>query len=338
MIVKKNIVVPNTLGVKSVAKQGCSAFSSGDVQLAIDAARAAGLSFVALGEGSNIVPLSEVDAFVCLIEIPGIRVCREDADSVSIAVGAGENWHGLVQRCLQRGWYGLENLSLIPGSVGAAPVQNIGAYGVEVASCIDGVTVLDEGGTIYLLDREACQFAYRDSIFKQRGGQTIVEVQLTLSKAPKVVWDYPDLQAELAAAQIDTPTPLDIAAAVITIRQRKLPDPAVTPNAGSFFKNPVVARHHASELRASYPELKQFLSSDPLRTEAVKLSAAQLIDMAGWKTKPAAKVACWQQQPLVLVNIDAASAQEILAFAEDIQRDVLGKFGVQLELEPSLLF
>ena len=326
-LLTRNMVVQNTMGVASTARLGVNARNIDDVRTSLALAKEEGLDFVALGEGSNIIPHAIVEQFVCRIALTGIDATEEDSEQVLLRVAAGENWHNFVQVCLRRGWFGLENLSLIPGSVGAAPVQNIGAYGVEVATFIKSVDVLDAEGHSITLTRSDCDFAYRESIFKTRKDLVIVGVNLCLSKSPRVVFDYPELRNELAG--IELPTPVQVAAAVIALRSRKLPDPRRTPNAGSFFKNPVVTAEHAARLRLIHAHLSAFEVPD-----GVKLSAAQLIDTAGWKDKTLAGVRCWQRQPLVLTNDEGATANEVLQFAAAIREDILTKFEVRLELEP----
>lgn len=326
------MVIPNTLAVSAIAVMGCRADTEADVQEALARARAEGLDFVALGQGSNIIAHASVEKFVCLVRLQGIEVLAQNVSEVQLQVAAGENWHQLVLYCLQHGWFGLENLSLIPGSVGAAPVQNIGAYGVELARFVDSVEVIDGDGHKLTLSAADCGFAYRHSIFKARDDLTIVALNLRLAKTPATVTDYPELAAELETQGQRRPTPQQVSDAVIVIRQRKLPDPATVPNVGSFFKNPFVSRQFAHQLSQRFPHLKIFQQA-----AGMKLSAAQLIDEAGWKGKQKAGVACWQHQPLVLVNRGNASTREVLSYADSIRQDVLAKFGVQLELEPSLL-
>jgi UDP-N-acetylmuramate dehydrogenase len=326
------MAIPNTLAVSASAVMGCVAGTEADVQEARARARAEGLGFVALGQGSNIIAHANVEKFVCLVRLRGIEVVAQSATEVQLHVAAGENWHQLVLYCLRRDWFGLENLSLIPGSVGAAPVQNIGAYGVELARFVESVEVIDGDGHKVTLSAAECGFAYRDSTFKARDDLTIVALNLRLDKIPAIVTDYPELAAELEAQGQHRSTPQQVSDAVIAIRQRKLPDPAIVPNVGSFFKNPFVSRQFAHQLVQRFPHLKVFE-----QTVGMKLSAAQLIDEAGWKGKQKAGVACWQHQPLVLVNRANASTRDVLSYADSIRQDVLAKFGVQLELEPSLL-
>jgi UDP-N-acetylmuramate dehydrogenase len=333
--VEQSMRVPNTLAVDAAATLGCHAMSIDDVKSGIARATAEGLTFIALGAGSNIIPQARIDRFVCLMRMRGIQIVEQGKDDIVVKIAAGENWHELVQYTIKKGWFGLENLSLIPGLVGAAPVQNIGAYGVELAQFVESVEVLDSDGQQLLLGADECRFEYRDSVFKTNSTLTIVAVSLRLSKHAQTIIDYPDLRAELETnegSEGNAPTPAEVSQAVMAIRQRKLPDPLVVPNVGSFFKNPVIDQDRADELLQRYTHFKNYRHGD-----AVKLSAAQLIDEAGWKGQQRAGVTCWQRQPLVLINQDNASAVEVLNFAEAIRQDVMQKYAVQLELEPSLL-
>ncbi len=321
--------VPNTLATPSVARLGISVAS---IEEFIDVRRA-NEQVLVLGEGSNVIAQAHIDTVVCLMRIRGFDVLEETSTHVVLRLGAGENWHQTVMRTLAQGWFGLENLALIPGSVGAAPVQNIGAYGVELARFVEGVTIVDEQARLQEIKRDSCAFDYRSSIFKLKRQWSIVGVTLRLAKQPDCVTSYPDVQAELEARQISEPTPVELADVVIAVRQRKLPDPKEIPNAGSFFKNPVVPVAVAEKLRASIPDLSTYPQGD-----AIKLSAAQLIDRAGWKGRQRGEIRCWHLQPLVLVNPAHQDAADILAFAEDIRRDISARYGVELEPEPSLLF
>ncbi len=269
----------------------------------------------------------------------GVEAVEETSETVRVRVAAGENWHQLVMRCLHEGWRGIENLALIPGSVGAAPVQNIGAYGVELSQVLKAVHVVDARGDVHELSHAACEFGYRDSIFKRADRARLsvgpefviyaVELQLGRSFAP--VKDYPDVARWLDQRGSAQPSAKQMVDCIVAIRTAKLPDPKKYPNAGSFFKNPVVAPSQSARLRNVYPELQGFVVA-----EGVKLSAAQLIDLAGCKGWRDGPVFCWPRQPLVLVN-QGGSAEQLLDFAEAVRRAVERTFEVQLELEPSLL-
>ena len=337
MKIETNLTIPNSFALQATADRGCIAFCDDDVREAQMYAQQHKLPISMVGEGSNIVPHARVQRFVCLVRTRGVEVVAQDADHFFVRVAAGENWHEFVMRCLAESWFGLENLALIPGSVGAAPVQNIGAYGVEVARFIDCVEVLDRDGERLMLSRLDCDFKYRDSVFKGESRYAIVNVTFRLNKVADPVFDYPELRRELEAQGYGAaPTPQQVADAVITIRQRKLPAPAQHPNAGSFFKNPIVPLATAVALQRRENGLQSFAVPE-MSGDFVKLSAAQLIDLAGWKSKPAQRIACWPQQPLVLVNTGGASDDEVVAFAAAIQADIKDRYDVVLELEPSLL-
>jgi UDP-N-acetylmuramate dehydrogenase len=321
----------NTLSVEAVADQVEIVASEDDIiKLAQDHGST---RLLVLGEGSNVLLAPAVHRVVCLMRSRGIAV-DEIGSRIKVTVSAGENWHQLVMWTLERGYYGLENLALIPGSAGAAPVQNIGAYGVELADVLSHVDVVDlERGGCETFTNAQCGFGYRDSLFKRTPGRyAITQVTLDLSKEPGVVAAYPDLQEEFEREGVIAPTPEQVAAAVTRVRQTKLPDPTLTPNAGSFFKNPVVTAHQAARLQQSFAQLKVY------PTEAgVKLSAAQLIDWAGWKERNSHGVRVWPRQPLVLVNELGSSGADILQFAAAIQSDIADRYGVRLEIEPDVI-
>lgn len=337
MQVQANLPIPNTLALPATAQLGTRATSTAEVIDALAYAKRHKLNFLALGEGSNVIATRSVEKFVCLMALTGMQTLSETDENVVLRIAAGENWHEIVTRTLAQDCFGLENLALIPGSVGAAPVQNIGAYGVEIASFVVAVEVLDAEGKMQLLDKQACQFSYRDSIFKRNRHWVITAVHLRLNKRPNVVIEYPELREQLSRQGIAQPAPEDVFAAVQAIRRAKLPDVNKAPNVGSFFKNPVLSLSTAQILAKSFPWLKTFALPDVSEGELVKLSAAQLIDQLGWKDKPAERVMCWHSQPLVLVNRGKADSDAVLNFAFAIRDDVLAHFGVHLELEPSLL-
>lgn len=292
-----------------------------------------------LGGGSNLVLTGDFDGLVLHMAIPGKRLVDEDAEAWYIAAGAGENWHDFVQWTLAQGWPGLENLSLIPGTVGAAPIQNIGAYGLEVGELLHTVSAWDfEKRAFFAFDRSICRFAYRDSLFKQEGWHlngriAITAVVFRLPKAWQPRLRYAELEQELAARQIATPSARQVADAIIAIRQRKLPDPAVTPNAGSFFHNPVVAAAQADALAASHPTLPRYPQPDG----RVKLAAGWLIEQAGWKGKALGPVGMYERQALVLVNRGGATGADVKKTMAAVQHDVRAKFGVDLTPEPIFL-
>ena len=292
-----------------------------------------------LGGGSNLVLTEDFPGLILHMAIPGKQLLKEDANAWYIEAGAGENWHDFVQWTLRQGWPGLENLSLIPGTVGAAPIQNIGAYGLEVAERFHSLTAWDfEKQQFLTVDRNTCNFAYRDSLFKQQGWHlsgrmAITSVVFRLAKKWLANSRYADVAQELATQQITTPSPQDIAQAIIAIRQRKLPDPAITPNAGSFFHNPLVDRCLAEQLGAEHPTLPRYPQPDG----RVKLAAGWLIEQAGWKGKYLGPIGMYEKQALVLVNRGGANGTDVKRTMAAVQAAVQAKFGVALTPEPIFL-
>jgi len=324
----------NTLALDARARYLCTAATLDDLLAARDFARARGLSLTVLGGGSNVILAGDIPGLVVRVALPGIEALDRAGSTVRVRAGAGEDWHALVGHCLARGWFGLENLALIPGRAGAAPIQNIGAYGVELASRFDSLDALDlDSGELIRLDREACRFGYRDSIFKHelRGRVIITAITLSLSTTPAPCLDYPELRDSLAADP--APSPRAVYDAVCALRRRKLPDPAERPNAGSFFKNPVVGAAEGAALRARFPDMPGYPQPDG----GLKIPAAWLIDRAGWKGRRRGAVGVHDRQALVLVHFGGGSGAELLALAADIAADVEGRFGVALELEPTVL-
>lgn len=303
-----------------------------------DPALASGPRFI-LGGGSNLVLSGDVDRLVLHMAIPGKHLVGEDAEAVYVEAGAGENWHDFVQWTLAQGWPGLENLSLIPGTVGAAPIQNIGAYGLEVGERLQSVTAWDfERQAFVGFNRDDCRFGYRDSRFKQEGWHlsgrmAITSVLFRLPKAWQPNCRYADVAQELAARDIAEPTARNIADAVIAVRQRKLPDPAHMPNAGSFFHNPVVAAAQADALKAAHPGLPCYPQPDG----RVKLAAGWLIEQAGWKGRSLGPVGMYEKQALVLVNHGGATGHDVKRTMAAVQASVREKFGVALTPEPIFL-
>jgi UDP-N-acetylmuramate dehydrogenase len=289
-----------------------------------------------LGGGSNILLLSDVLGSAFLNRISGRQIINEQDDHVLIEAGAGENWHQLVLWSLEQGLSGLENLSLIPGLAGAAPMQNIGAYGVEVSSVLESVTAWDWHNECWMVfGNDDCQFAYRDSRFKsvEPDRYLITSIQLRLKRHATPHYDYAKLREELISMAIDQPTPKQLSEAVIRIRQRKLPDQALMGNAGSFFKNPVVSMDEAEWLHGRFPDLPTW----PAGADRAKLSAAWMIERCGWKGRREGQAGVSEQHSLVLVNHGAATGNEIRQLADRIRQDVLNKFEISLETEPALI-
>ena len=291
--------------------------------------------FLMLGGGSNILFTKDFEGLLLKNEISGIEVINENAQQVWIKVGAGVVWHEFVLKCIERGWGGLENLSLIPGTVGASPIQNIGAYGVEVKDLIvevEGVDLVQKNTRT--INSQECEFAYRSSIFKTSLKNTflITAVVFRLDKQPKLHVEYGAIKDQLSKMKIDHPTIKDVSNAVISIRQSKLPDPNIIGNAGSFFKNPVVSAKKLNELKAIFPGIVSF----PFGNE-FKLAAGWLIEQAGWKGHREGNVGCHEKQALVLVNHGNASGAEVLQLSQKIQQSVFTKFGVRLEMEVNVV-
>lgn len=287
-----------------------------------------------LGGGSNLLLTRDLNVLVLHMMNRGSALVGEEDGLRLVQAQAGENWHSFVQWTLEQGWGGLENLSLIPGTVGAAPIQNIGAYGMELSQHFHSLHYFDfSDGEVHTLTREQCAFGYRDSIFKQslRGRAVILDVTFALPHNWQPQLGYAELAKELS--HIPHPTAGEISTAVIAIRSRKLPDPALIGNAGSFFKNPVVSAQVYADLHQRHPELVSYAQTDG----SYKLAAAWLIDQCGWKGKALDAAAVHDKQALVLINRGGATGAEILALAERIRNDVALRFGVSLESEPVVL-
>lgn len=289
---------------------------------------------VFLGEGSNTLFQQDFPGLVVKLEIKGIKVVYENDQSVHLKVMAGENWHELVQHTLQQQWFGLENLSLIPGTAGAAPIQNIGAYGVELKDVLLELSALElQTGKTVIFSNEDCCFAYRDSRFKRQAGRYVItSITLKLSKQPVLHLDYASIQEELRARHLTHPTPQQLSELICTIRRQKLPDPAVLPNAGSFFKNPVVSAAEYQRLRAKFPDLKSQKVSD----NDYKIPAGWLLESCGFKGKKINNISVYEKQALVLVNNGKASGNDLVEAIQLLIAAVQDKFGLSLEVEPQI--
>jgi UDP-N-acetylmuramate dehydrogenase len=287
-----------------------------------------------LGGGSNIVFTRNVNGLVVHINIHGITT-QTTADHVKINVGAGESWHGLVAATLKHKYFGLENLALIPGSAGAAPIQNIGAYGVEVAELLDTVEIYHrETGETFSLDNKDCQFGYRHSIFKTTAGSDyiVTAINLRLSEHDNPNISYRALEETLSASGHNSPNAQQVFDAVCAIRSAKLPDPQQIGNVGSFFKNPVINRQQLDALKTDHPQIPHY----PDKHGHFKIPAAWLIDQAGWKGHQVDNVGVHNAQALVLVNHGDGNGQQIAILANNIKQDILRRYGVSLEREPTL--
>ena len=324
----------NTFGVDASAALFARVRSLEDLQRLLADGRVAGVPLLVLGGGSNVLFTQDFDGCVLKIEIPGVQ--REDAGANwLVEVGAGENWHAIVERLIDENVPGLENLALIPGSVGAAPIQNIGAYGVELAERFDSLQAWDFATqTVQTLTADDCGFGYRDSVFK-RDNETrlIVSVTFALPRQWQPVTGYADVENELRDRNIAQPWPRDVFDAVVAIRRRKLPDPAHIGNAGSFFKNPVISRQQRSALIERHSSLVSY----DIGGGRYKLAAGWLIDACGLKGTVRGRAAVYEKQALVLVNLGGATGAEILALALEVQDAVRARFGIELEPEPRII-
>ncbi len=298
----------------------------------------AGLPRLVLGGGSNIVFDGDFPGVVLKTACSGRRLSSDDESAWVVEAGAGENWHDFVCWTLRQGWGGLENLALIPGTVGAAPVQNIGAYGLEMAERFESLDALDlSSGEMRVFHAEDCAFGYRDSRFKREPGRWLItRVRFRLPKRWQALTQYAELareldeQAKWAECGCRATTPQAVADAVIAIRRRKLPDPAEIGNAGSFFKNPVVDAASYARLAAAYPQLPHYPQADG----GEKLAAGWLIEQTGWKGRNLGPVACFERQALILVNLGGACGADVRRIAHAVGNDVEKCFGVSLEVEP----
>ena len=335
-LVERNVSLRsfNTFGVEANAALFARVRSIDDLQRVLSDRQVAGAPLLVLGGGSNVLFTQDFEGCVLKIEIPGVQR-DDDGSHWLVQVGAGENWHAIVERMVEESMPGLENLALIPGSVGAAPIQNIGAYGVELAERFDSLQAWDfETETLQTLAADQCGFGYRDSIFK-RDNETrlIVTVTFALPRQWEPVTGYADVESELRDRNLTQPRPRDIFDAVVAIRRRKLPDPARIGNAGSFFKNPVISRPQ----RAALIERNPSLVSYDIGGGRYKLAAGWLIDACGLKGTVRGRAAVYEKQALVLVNLGGATGAEILALAREVQDAVRARFNIELEPEPRIL-
>ncbi|WP_285425999.1 UDP-N-acetylmuramate dehydrogenase [Pseudomonas sp. efr-133-TYG-103a] len=324
----------NTFGVDVRARLFAEARTDEDVREALAYSAQNRIGLLVLGGGSNLLLTGDVDALVLRMASRGIRIVHEDCDRAIVEAEAGEPWHPFVQDMLAQGLAGLENLSLIPGTVGAAPMQNIGAYGVELKDVFHSLVAMDRlNGELKEFSLQDCAFGYRDSVFKHQTGRwLILRVRFALTFAARLHLDYGPVRQRLEEQGIKDPTPVHVSKAICAIRSEKLPDPAVLGNAGSFFKNPLVPTDVAARIKQAHPGLVTYPQPDG----QVKLAAGWLIEQAGWKGFREGDAGVHALQSLVLVNYGSASGQDLLNLAQRIQADVLERFGVTLEMEPNL--
>lgn len=326
----------NTFGIQAKAEKFVTANSIDDIQEVIsDPGLENELSFI-LGGGSNVLLTKDVAGLTLQVGIKGMELIRETDEYYYVRVGGGEVWHAFVMHCVDQQWAGLENLSLIPGNVGASPMQNIGAYGVEVKNLIVDVQAVERStGNVVSFKADECEFGYRTSIFKTSAKDQfiITHVVYRLNKHPKFNTSYGAIEQELERLGIKDLSVKAISDAVINIRQSKLPDPKVLGNAGSFFKNPVVEKEIWEKVHASHPNAPGYPQPDG----RVKLAAGWLIEQCGWKGKKVGHTGSHVNQALVLVNYGGATGSEVYALSEQIIITVAEKFGVTLEREVNIL-
>ena len=358
MLVEKNLSLQpfNTFHIVAKAQALVRISSEVDVRcLLADSEWAAAPKFV-LGGGSNIVLTGDVKPLVLKVEVMGRHLVQETAKAFIVEAGAGENWHDFVTWTLAQGYPGLENMALIPGTVGGAPVQNVGAYGVELQDRFDALDAIDLGsGRVFTLNAAQCAFGYRDSVFKHGGAALepvkgdalalshqvlglrdralILRVRFALPKPWKPVLGYADLDKKMAEHCCTSPTAQQIFDWVCEIRRAKLPDPQIMGNAGSFFKNPSVTPEQCADIIARDPRVVHYHLADG----TVKLAAGWLIDACGWRGKSVGQAGVYEKQALVLVNRGNASGGEVMTLAKAIQTSVYERFGIRLEIEPDVV-
>jgi UDP-N-acetylmuramate dehydrogenase len=324
----------NTFGIDVKARFFADCKSNDEIKQAIEKYTPKRIPILILGGGSNILFTSDFEGLVIKASMKGITKVSEFQENVYLKVSAGEDWDGFVDYCVKQGYRGIENLSLIPGNVGSSPIQNIGAYGMEVRDSIESVDVMDLGSyTVKTLTKADCNFGYRDSIFKRelKGKVVILAVNFILSKKADFVLNYGNVEEELK--KYDEVNLSTIREAIIQIRKRKLPDPKIMGNAGSFFKNPVIPADLAIKIKKRFPFLPHFVHGE----RKVKVPAAWLIDECGWKGKRIGAVGVHENQPLVIVNHGGAMGKDILNLGKAVKDSVMQKFEIELEFEVNIL-
>ena len=326
----------NTFGISALASQFIEISSVGHLKELIQNKSIEKGTCLILGGGSNILFTGDYQGIVLKNNIKGIHLLKENEDHVWIKVAGGEVWHDFVMYAIKNNWGGIENLSLIPGTVGAAPMQNIGAYGVEIKETFESLEAVDMvTGELITFNNSECKFGYRDSIFKNevKGKYFITSVLFRLNKNPVMNTSYGDIQNLLHEWKITDPSINDVSKAVISIRQSKLPDPAVIGNAGSFFKNPVIDISHLESLKVTNPAIKFFT----VPGNKVKIPAGWLIEQAGWKGKRMGNVGIHEKQALVLVNYGNGTGQELIDLAYSVIDSIDANFGIKLSPEVNIV-
>lgn len=324
----------NTLALQSQSSHYFAMTDIDQIETIVEFAESEKLSIFILSGGSNIVLPAQMRTLTVHMQNMGKEIVEDKENTVLLKVQAGENWHEFVKWCCENGYHGLENLALIPGCVGASPIQNVGAYGVEVGEFIEQIWAYDLIQKCHVIfHADECQFAYRDSLFKRNAGRYIVyAVSFRLLKKAKLKLNYADVAQRVG----DVPSPQKLFDAIVAIRQAKLPDPKEFPNTGSFFKNPVLDATQFAEFIKKHPNAPHYKLSEQ-ETTAVKVAAGWLIEQAGWKGKRLGSVGMFELQALVLVNYAVADQQDVKNTYQQIQHDIYQKFAIRLEPEPVLL-
>jgi UDP-N-acetylmuramate dehydrogenase len=327
----------NTFGLHARARYFIALRSIEQLKAVLQSSVYQNNKYLILGGGSNILLTQDFDGLVLVNQLKGINILHEADDQITLSVASGEDWHSLVMHCVQNNWGGIENLALIPGTVGAAPMQNIGAYGVEVKDVIDQVQGIElASGNEMTFSNAACSFGYRESIFKHALKEKIFisSVTLTLTKKKhRLRMDYGAIQDTLKAMGVEAPAIQTIAQAVMSIRQSKLPDPRITGNSGSFFKNPTITVEHYELLLEQFPTMPGYR----IENQFVKIPAGWMIESCGWKGKKLKHAGVHHQQALVIINDGEATGEEILALSRAIQDDVFKKFSIHLTPEVNII-
>lgn len=335
MQIQQNISLKNfnTFGIDAIAKQYVSVSNLGELQKVLSEHK----NVFVLSGGSNLLLVNDIDKLVIHLNLKGIKTKEISKNQVLVSVKAGENWHDFVLWCIEHNLGGLENLSLIPGNVGTCPIQNIGAYGVEVKDTLETVKAIEiETGELRTFKNSECDFDYRNSVFKNslKGKHIITEVTFLLTKeSHQLNYSYGAIQSELEALNITAPTIKNISDAVIKIRNSKLPNPKEIGNSGSFFKNPIISKHLFEKLKIAHPTMPSY----PVNDDSVKIPAGWLIEQSGFKGKRFGETGSHKNQALVLVNYGKATGLEIYALAKKIQATIFSNFEINLEIEVNVI-
>lgn len=332
----KSLLQYNTFGINVNARLFAAFQTIDDLQQLMSNEIVLKEKRLVLGGGSNLLLTDHYDGIVLKNELYGIELIHEDQDNFYVKAGAGENWHQFVMHCIEQGWAGLENLSLIPGCVGASPMQNIGAYGVEIKDRFEYLEALNIGTLeVEAFENKDCEFGYRESIFKHTLKEEfiITSVVFRLFRNPIINTSYGAIEEQLRKMNISKPTIKNVSDAVISIRSSKLPDPKELGNSGSFFKNPVISNEHFSKIKLAHPEIAAY----PVGNSHTKVAAGWLIDNAGWKGYKKGNCGVHQKQALVLVNYGGATGNEIYSLSAEIMESIKIKYGIELEREVNVI-